>query len=48
MSGVTFTGALWHAFEEHGMVDGWLGGECRRVLPEALRFIHRAANTRPE
>lgn len=36
---------LWEAMASLGMVDGWGGCECKRVVPEAIAFIHREANS---
>jgi hypothetical protein len=38
---------LWDALAKLGFVDGYLGAEVCRVLPEALVFIHRESNLGP-
>ncbi len=37
---------LWLALKKLGMVDGYGGLKCQRVLPAALEFIHNEANRR--
>lgn len=44
---VTAAEPLWRALESFGMVDGYGGAECRRVLPAMLAFAHREANAGP-
>lgn len=39
---------LWAALEQEGMVDGFGGMECERVLPAALAFIRESANRAPD
>lgn len=38
---------LWKKMANLGMVDGWAGAECARVLPKMLSYARAEANKPP-